>query len=269
MKLKNEKELENIIRQTIDETDKPIKIIGGHLPLLYHDKGAGKKYVEFGVERWGEFSNYTFELSCMALKYAKDQGKESKIILLVDDSVEIPIKNIYEDGKIVRETVTKTLKRKRSQLYDSGMIPESYEKILSQYGLTKDDLVTHKRNSGKETKMISEMSAKAIATEKGLTAKNECAHAYKGIIYNKDFFDIGKDYLISFIPNQCKGNICRGLLNESSELNALHFFFPHMEELGGLMQKKDGTYIINPIQEPMKREEMYKNGITYRLDKAK
>lgn len=152
MIIQNERELEEVINKTINETDKSIKIIGGHLPLLYHNEGKGKKSVEFGVDRWGEFSNYTFELSCRALKYAKDQGKEAKIILLVDDLVEIPIKKFYEDGKTVRETVTKTLKRKRSQLYDSGIIPESYENILSQYDLTKDDLVTHKRKSGKKQK---------------------------------------------------------------------------------------------------------------------
>jgi hypothetical protein len=267
--IKNQQELEKILFETINKIDKSIKIFGGHLPLLYHDEGIGKKSVEFSVDIWGNFSNYTFELSCMALKYAKEKGKDAKIMVVVDDIVEIPIKKAYEDGKVERENVTKVLKIKRKQLYDSGKIPESYENILSQYGLTKNDLLTHKRKSGNETNMISEISIKAIANENGFISKNECAQAYKGIIYNKDFFNIEKYYLISFIPGQCKGNICTGLLDDEIKLNALHFFFPHMEELGGLIGLKNGTYIKNPNKNPLTIEEMYKEGITYRFDKGK
>jgi hypothetical protein len=265
--INNEEELIQIIQDSINRTKKnSIKILGGHLPLQYYDGGEGKKSVEFDVNRWGVFSTYTFELGVKALRYAKERGKDSKLLILVDDLVEIPITKLYNYGKVKRETVTKTLKRKRKQLYDSGIMPTIYEQILLDYDFSKENLIFHERKEGVRTPMISELTLKITATNKDPISTNECAQSYKGIVYTAEFFDINNDFLISFIPGQCKGNICTSLLDKEPRLSALHFFFPHITDLGGLIQLKNGAYIKNPKISPLRREDMFEREISYRVD---
>ena len=56
----------------------------------------------------------------------------------------------------------------------------------------------------------------------------------------KDNYLLTFFYLVSFIPGQCKGNICAGVLDVREDLDASHIFFPHIETMGGIVDTGSG-----------------------------
>lgn len=265
-KIIEESELVKIIQEDIRKTDKQsVQIFAGHLPLLYHDEGPGKRSVEFGVDRWGEFSTYTFDLGCQVLKYAHEQGKDSKLMVIVDDDVELPmVEKLDEKTGKVRYVHKDASWRKapRKRAFMEATIPDAYQQILDKYGLSKDDLITQER-SGKEVPLISEKKLKIEAKRSGNTASNECSIAYKGLLLNEKYFDKQTDFLVSFMPGQCKGNIFDGFLEERTDIIASHMFFPHIESLGGFIQG------LGNSGDPMTIDEMYSGGIFYHKSVSK
>ena len=256
--IKTKNELEQILFDSVDQTDKSsVKIMAGHMPLLYVDEGPGQRKAELDSSRWGSFSTYTFELGAKVLQYAKSSGKDGKLMLIVDDIVELP--EMEKDGKIYRNDKSWT-KRARKKFYETGNLPDTFEEILSKYDLSVKDLVFQKRKEG-ETPLISEKLAKAKGLEKGIVAPNECSQAYKGVLFDDDLFSMEHDYLIGFVPGQCKGNLCEGLLKAPEGLSSLHVFFPHMEDLGGLAQLKSS---YKKFREPMSVQDIFKHGLSYR-----
>jgi hypothetical protein len=257
MNITNEQELEKILMQSIDEISKnSIKILAGHMPLLYLDECPTRRSAELGVTRWGAFSTYTFELGAKLLQYSKASGKSGKLMLIVDDLVELP--RIEKDGIFYSQNKS-WMSRVRKKFYDNENIPDAFEKILSKYDLSVDDLSVQRKKEN-TSPLISEKLAKANGLEKGIIAPNECSQAYKGVLFDESIFSMEKDYLVGFIPGQCKGNICEGILDAPQGLSSLHVFFPHMESLGGLAQLKS-TY--EKIREPMSVSDMFKEGLTY------
>jgi hypothetical protein len=213
--------------------------------------------LELGVNRWGEFSNYTFELAVSLLRYVKDSKKEGKLILLVDDLVELPQKQ--KEDRFVRVD-TKWKQKARKRFYPLNELPESYLTVLENYNFSERDFVVQQRTIESNSIFISEKMARARALERGYTAPNECSQAYKGVIYDPEFFVVANDYLVSFIPGQCKGNVCSGILDVQNDLDTLHVFFPHMEDLGGLADMREG---YKKIRNSLTIDEIYQRGVFY------
>ncbi|MFC1710877.1 hypothetical protein ACFLZJ_01845 [Nanoarchaeota archaeon] len=262
--IKSELELIEKIKKDIIETNKQnIKIFTGHFPLLYFNK-SGEKDVGFGVDRWGEFSTYTFDLGCKILKYIRDQGKDCKLLIVVDDDIEIPVIKVTD--KIIREDFQWS-KGPRRRLYNKGKLPQEYKKILDDQGLSDKDIIFHKRDENISTPLISEKILKRDAKERGVIAKNECALAYQSILLDNSLFNLKKDYLVGFIPGQCKGSICSGVLEVRDDLDATHVFFPHIEQLGGLLRE---DRIYKKVGKPDTIKRVYAAGqVTYYKSIAK
>ncbi len=263
--IKDESELMEKIQEDIVGTEKQsIKIFAGHVPLLYHDGAPRQRKIELSTDRWGEFSPYSFDLGCQVLKFSKSQDRDSKLLLVVDDDVELPL--IKDPGRIIRKSYP-WAKKPRQRLLGEGRLPDEYRRILRDRGLLEDDLLKQDRGKGILTPLISEKILKRDARDMDLIAGSECALAYKGILLDDRMFDLEKDYLVSFMPGQCKGSICDGVLDIRDDLDATHIFFPHIEQMGGLFGTGEG---YEKIGVPDTMEHMFSAGqIMYRKSVAK
>ena len=254
--IRNEQELVTMLRRELDDSNKQnVKILAGHLPLIYNNE-EGNKSVGLNTKKWGEFSKYSFDIGCRLLRYSLDLGKEGKLILVVDDDVELPKyeKEINGEIKEVRRDYNWGAKV-RKRFFKKGEIPIDYKRTLENNNLTLENLAKQKRDEVK-TPLISERKLKQNALNCKYAASNECSLAYKGMIHDSELFNNANDLLISFIPGQCKGNICEGVLQKVKGLDAIHIFFPHIEQMGGFIQGESSFSV-----EPMKLSEMYKNGM--------
>ncbi|MFC4632609.1 hypothetical protein ACFO3O_01745 [Dokdonia ponticola] len=253
----DEQNLFSILKKDILETSKNIKIFGGHLPLLYLEDN--ERHVELDTKRWGEFSVYSFDFATKLLKFVTDHRRNAKIVLVVDDDIELP--KIEKDGRFVRRDKT-WHKKPRRRLFRESILPLEYNKILSIYGLNTNYLVKQQISDTKSF-LISEKKLKAEAVLSGQIADNECSLAYKGLIFSETYFKKEDDYLISFMPGQCKGSICGGFLN-SSNIDSSHVFFPHIENMGSIFETRTGYKRIGDYENI---SQFYEKGlITYRKD---
>ncbi len=246
-----ESELVGKLFEDVRNTEKSgVKILAGHLPLLYLDNGPGNRNAQLGVERWGEFSNYSFDLGCRIAKYCKEIGKNTGLILVVDD-----------DDELRRSGNGSKWSSARKRFYSDSNIPPQYLSTLEKYGLDESYISKIEDDYGNITPLVSERLVKRRAENLGLVAPNECSKAYKGILLGGQLFDKEKDYLVSFIPGQCKGNICAGVLDENEiDFDSSHVFFPHAQRMGGLVVE-DGKYVQKTA--PWTKEMIFGNGVEY------
>jgi hypothetical protein len=263
-KITSDEQLDSILKKAIDNSNKEsVKILAGHLPMIYKDFGPGHRAVDIDSNRWGIFSMYTFEKGVKLLRYALDTNKEGGLLVLVDDIVELPEKEL-PDGKIIKMS-NDWAKRKRKAMYKNAELPDEYKEILEAYDISESFVIPQIRDENTKSILISEKMTRAVAHSKKLTAPNECSQAYKGVLYDPQFFDFKKDYLVSFIPGQCKGNICDGFLDTLKNIDAMHIFFPHIEDMGGMLALKEGYQKLFPV---MNVKQIFQMGVFYRADKA-
>jgi hypothetical protein len=239
MRIKNEKELLEKLKEDVKETDKErIIILAGHFPLVYLKKGA----IE-AIDKWGEFSRYSLEMGCEVGKYAREIGKEVKFVFFVDD-------HAYES---VAEIAASSRARRRRRLYGgmsgpNAKLPETYGKIMGQYGFDEKDVLRH--DHGKPTRKDCLYFSEKILRKSIREILNECAKEYAEFIEDKKYFNKDKDYMLTFGPNRCKSHICDIALDiEIKGLSASHVFMETMAPLS-------------------KREELYSfgRGVSYRKD---
>lgn len=242
--LKDEEQMIRLLQKDIDETDKNIKIFAGHLPAVYIEKGTHRE-VHFDPQRWGEFSSYTFEIGVTLLNYALGIGKSAIMMVLVDDDAELPKEMI--NGELKTRDKPTWKRRYRGKAYNKVVFPKEYLAILAKHDLDLSHFIKQERE-GKEYLLVSEKSLKLEAEGIGYTDPKECSLAYKGFVLNERYFDVSKDYLISFMPGQCKGNICEGVLDLDFNINSSHIFFPHTSEMGGLDETNNGYVKFEPIK---------------------
>ncbi len=248
--VKSESELIEILQEGIISSEKQgVKILAGHLPLTYIDEGPGKRYAELSLYRWGEFSSYSFEFGCRLAREAIDSGKETGLMVIVDDLVEVP--RTSEGQRKVKDW----MKRAQRRFYQEHGFPEEYTRIAKDYGV-QDNIIEQERSFG-PSKLISEWKLKSQAIESGIVSPSECSLAYNAILGDPGLFDSRKDHLIGFIPGQCKGNICTGVLDVRKDLDASHVFFPHIERMGGILYT--GSEFIN-AGVPASIKEIYESG---------
>lgn len=249
--LKTSDGLQQLLMKQIDRIVKDFKIFAGHLPLLYDDQ----KRVQLDSKRWGPFSEYTLELGCELARYAKQKGKSAMLLIVVDDLVEVP-----RDVKGKRSFKKWMLKAQRI-FYSGNEFPVSYEKILGKYGMDKH-LVMQRRSFGK-SRLISERKLKTKFLDSEVS--NECSMAYSAMLNDSDLIKLDKEHLISFIPGQCKGNICEGVLDVRKDLNSTHVFFPHVEMMGGLLETKEEFV---SVKEAASLQDIFNEGVVCRFTEA-
>lgn len=258
----NTGQIESILKKDIDKKSKIIKIFAGHLPLRYESRDLDDPKVYLDVHRWGFFSQYTFELGVQLMRYVLDQGKEGKLMVVVDDDCEITA--VEKEDKEKRDDNKYRTRRREAMAITA--FPELYHKILASYNLDISHLVTQKRKKF-TTVLLSEKILKDQAKTQGFTSKDPCSKAYKGLLLTNMYFNKETDYLISFLPEQCKGSICSGVLNEYPGLQASHVFFPDVEALGALLKLPKGGYTESKKRKPLTLEEAFREGkISYRKD---
>ncbi len=250
MIIKSEIELLNALKEDIRSSEKQmIKIFAGHLPVLYRDGEPGQREVWLSTDRWGEFSLYSFNLGCELARYALDSNKDAGLLIVGDDLIEVPKD---EDGS--RKTPG-WMRRAAKRAFREENFPAEYRAIAERYALI-ENIVEQPRSFG-SSKVISEMSLLFQAMQAGRKSPNECSLAYNAMLDDPDLFNQETDYLIAFIPGQCKGNICTGVLDVRKNLAASHIFFPHIEKMGGILDAGAG---FSKVGEPVSIESLYASG---------
>ena len=238
-KIKNEKEL---LKQLVSDVDgckkEKIVFLGGHFPLLYNETEAIES-----TKHWGKFSQYTLELACKIAKYAKKKKKKVQFVFFVDD-------HMYED---MNDLSSSQLSLRRNQLYKkrsgkNSELPEEYKKIMKKYGFSEKDVI--KQDHGKKGRENCLYFSEKILRASKMKIDNPCAREYASFIENKKYFSVRNNYMIAFIPQRCKENICYFALDlEIKGLSGSHIFMNTMAKLST-------------------RKQLYSfgKGVTYRKD---
>ena len=224
--IKSENELIEELERDIRETNRPrIVFQAGHFPLVYE---RGKEAESFSD--WGAFSLYSFELAARAGKYAKDLGKEVNFAILADDHL-----NEYnsELSKSQRSAIRNKLYKLRNG--QDAILPGLFHNTLIQYGFSESNLIRSNHNKpGRENCLY--FSEKVLLAKKP-NEQTECAKAYRAFLDEINAFSLTPFYLMSFIPNRCTGNICRGVLERNfGNLDSSHI---SMQTEGTLLQRTD------------------------------
>ena len=252
-------ELETQLKADIDNSNKDVNIFAGHLPLRYLEHNGERKVI-MDENWWGQFSLFTFRMGCSLVKYALDLGRGGKILLVVDDDDELLS---YENDRNYLNDKN-WHKKPRKRLRRKSLIPESYQKILDEFGL--DTSILGKQQFKKySTVLISERNLKKESREMGFDAPNECSLAYKSLLYNKNehYFDSHKEHHICFIPDQCKTNLCDGIIKSDINVDASYVFFPKIEDMGGIVKVMIGHERLRSLK-PLSVDEYFaKNLVSY------
>jgi len=254
MIIENKNKLELLLKKEIIAHSKPSRVFAGHLPMVYnteHDEIP----VHLDDKRWGEFSTYTFELGAKLVRHSLDSGLESKLMVVVDDDIELTFLN-----NNIRKLDDQNWKRKRrKKILKKSRLPKSYEAILNKYALNYNHLETQLKK-GVESVLISEKRLKTEARKLKLNAPNKCSLAYKGLLFSNGsrYFDQNEHFHIGFLPGQCNSNICEGIIDGDFNLIASFVFFPHIEDMGGLIPIDIG-YKKSSKHQPSSSDNWFKN----------
>lgn len=249
-------ELKTQLKIDIDNSNKDVNIFAGHLPLRYLEKN-GERKVFMDENWWGKFSSFSFSLGCELVKYARDLGRCGKIMLVVDDDDEL----LSYENKRNHLNDKNWHKKPRKRLRKKSKIPASYQNILDKYDLDLSILIKQQFKKY-STVLISERNLKKESREMGFNASNECSLAYKSLLYsNKDtYFNSQKEFHICFIPDQCKTNLCEGIIESNNNVDASYIFFPKIEDMGGIVKVEIGHQRL-PSLKPLEVSEYFEKDL--------
>ena len=220
-KIKNEKELLEELFWDIDHLrKKKVVFLGGHFPLIYNEKGAME-----GINHWGVFSIYTLELACKVAKYAKEKGKQVSFVFFVDD-------HMYED---LTNLSNSQVHLKRNKLYkqrsgSDAKLPSVYLRILKKFGFSEKDVLRH--NHGKRGREDCLYFSEKVLRASKRKIENLCAREYVAFLEDNSYFSKEGSYIVAFVPQRCKENICHFALDvEIKGLSGSHIFLDTMAKL--------------------------------------
>lgn len=237
--IKNEKELLQKLFLDVENCKKEkIIFLGGHFPLLYNENEAFE-----AINYWGKFSEYTLELVCKVAKHAKEKGKKIGFVFFVDD-------HMYEG---VSGLTAQQLSTRRNNLYKSrsgseAKLPELYKNIMQQFGFSEKEVIRH--NHGKKGREDCLYFSEKVLRASKRKIENPCAREYVAFLEDKRYFSKNKFYMVAFIPQRCRKNICHFALDlEINSLKGSHVFLDSMAKLAT-------------------RKQLYSfgNGVLYRKD---
>jgi len=209
----SEKELLIKLNQdVIDSQKKEIIMITGHFPLLFLNEQAFE-----GIHQWCDFSTYSLELACKLASNLKEKKVQTKFLFLVDD-------HTYAQGISQLQKNVKTPRKKLYQIRsgESAELPKEFQEIMNSYNYSEKDVI--RQNQGKfgrtsclyfSENNLRNNSPKVVDKQRN---ENICAEEIINIINNNQFSK-EKNYLIIFVPNRCKNNICHVATNNISGIN--------------------------------------------------
>jgi len=220
-KINSEEELLKKLFFDVENSEKEkIIFLGGHFPLQYSLLEAFE-----AITQWGKFSEYTLELSCKVAKYAREKGKKIGFVFFVDD-------HMYEDRSSLS---AQQLSTRRNQLYKKrsgnlAKLPEKYRKILQKFGFFEKDVIRH--NHGKKGREDCLYFSEKVLRSSEREIENPCAREYAAFLEDKKYFSKKRCYMVAFIPQRCRENICHFALDfEIKGLKASHIFLESMGQL--------------------------------------
>lgn len=189
----NLEELERRLIDIVRGPGKPTAIIGGHYPITM--RGEAETYTDgaFGV-----FPEYTFGLASRLVAKARENGRDIKIALVVDDHSLMTPQGWYREAEANPE-VAHFVKN----YFDRFSLPENYRTTLTDNGLDEHDLI----RASSEVLPFQE-SAFRIVSEKERGVPATCAGEYEYVLKNLQRQGIRR--VISLIPQRCQGPTCNG-----------------------------------------------------------
>lgn len=219
--IKSEPELLGLLFSDIDNCQKrKIVLLGGHFPLRYIKDGA----VE-ALDYWGEFSKYTLELACKLGEYAKRRGKQVAFVFFVDD-------HMYEEMNNLTNSQV-SLMRNRLYKLRSGpdaKLPKPYREVMGEYGFSEAEVI--RQNQGKRGRESCLYFSEKILRASKRAIDNPCAREYIEFLEDESYFNKASSYIIAFIPQRCRENICNSALDiEVKGINGSHVFIETMTKL--------------------------------------
>lgn len=231
VRMDGESDLMETLKDDIDGTEKDtITFQAGHFPVNYveaDDAADHKLDAEPAFDEWGPFSKYTAELAARLAAYANDQGKEVKFIFLADD-------HGASSNPSSEKSARKRLYQKKSG--QEAQVDSELRDILASEGFDEEYVVRH--DQGKrgrrsslyfsETKLQHPESEARIDEDTAAELEeieDGCAKGYTALL-ESDYFDASEEYLISFIPDICDGNVCNRALDGhvTEDVSGSHVF---------------------------------------------
>ncbi|MFC1685535.1 hypothetical protein ACFLZZ_00770 [Nanoarchaeota archaeon] len=215
--IKNHKTLIEKLKESISETSKElIAIQAGHFPLRLN---KGKRILEEGLDTWGEFSEYTFDVGCELAKYSQELGKKTRVYIVCDDLR-------YAKGyNLSREKDPRLIKWQKARLKfyrdQSKTLPNKYEEILKKYHLG-NELIVKPNNPKNNSNYFSEVSLRDKNKDRLCLSYSACKDEYLGLL--DKYISEEKDYFISFIPNICSHAIQDAIWVDKPNLKTSHIF---------------------------------------------
>ncbi|MBM3232844.1 hypothetical protein FJZ18_01620 [Candidatus Pacearchaeota archaeon] len=197
--------VEEYLKERIMKT-KATAIIGGHYALEPEYKKECLE-VRSGIDEddaFGAFPIATFDYACRLASFARERGKQSKLVLLIDDHSLMHPRNWYaqteedENSKQTQEAV--------QRYFSSFQVPQSYQKILGKYGLAQNDLL-----SSKQGLPVFQESRYRVAYLKKTGVDRTCAGEFEFIL--DEISHAGFDNIIGYIPLRCREPTCGALVS--------------------------------------------------------
>lgn len=217
-RVENEKQLLQLLFKDVEECEEEkIVFLGGHFPLFYKDEKALESF-----KYWGNFSEYTLELACRLAKHATDHGKKIGFVFFVDDHMHEPLSGLSASQ----------LSSRRNSLYKTrsghdAVLPDTYRNILQKYEFSEKDVIRH--NHGKTGREDCLYFSEKILRSSTRNIENLCALEYVAFLEDDRYFSLNNCYMMAFIPQRCRENICHYAIDlEVKNLKGSHVFIESM-----------------------------------------
>lgn len=184
-------ELEKRLTDVVRGPGKSTAILGGHYPINMRGEAETDTDGAFGV-----FPEYTFGLASRLVSKARENGRDAKIALVVDDHSLIKPQDWYREAG-QHPAIAQAVK----EYFDRFQLPENYRVILSENGLGESDII---RASSQIMPFQESYFRRIVEQEKGVPAT--CAGEYEYIL--KNLQRNGVERVLSLIPQRCQGPTC-------------------------------------------------------------
>lgn len=244
-RISNETDLLEKLAGVISSSDKrEVVFMTGHFPLVYDSER--RLVVPDFSRKWGPFPLYSLTLAA-SLASMEIDGKESKFALIADDHTYAPTET--------RNWIFKP----RNEFYQtfsgsSAILHPKQKNILRAFGLDETNVMRFDHGKDGREECLYGSENVLIATRKNRLSENveelNCSRAYAEFL--DSHVNPAEQYLVSFIPNKCMANVCRGVLGVRSGISGAHVFC--------------NTDFDSPLNHKLSVEDLYKEGITLRLD---
>ncbi|MBP7708592.1 hypothetical protein KA107_02810 [Candidatus Pacearchaeota archaeon] len=215
--IKNEGELRSrLISDALVSGKQRVVIQAGHFPLHYSSSGA---YAS--KDAWGAFTPYSLEIGTEVAKELRNHGIETKFIITADD---INYDNVGENASF-SDGQRRRMRRRFFREYsgESAVLPTSLREYLSAQGFSEQEVI--RQDQGQDDRRDCLLFSERVLRTNPTQENNQCARAYRALVTDPKYFNMERDYLISFIPDRCTGNVCSRVLDENVRgLSASHVF---------------------------------------------